>query len=78
MKTKQQIANEIKLKVSAFFEQSFSDEHGYVSEKIKRIQNLSEDDVWVAFQMCHPTVRAIMFPRMSKDAQQYLKDNQVI
>ena len=76
--TEQQIENEIKLMASEYFKQSFSDEYGYVTEKLERIKNLSSDSAWVAFQMLHPVIRIELFPRMSKYAQQYLKDNQMI
>ena len=76
--TEQQIENEIKLMASQYFELSFSNESGYVTEKLERIKNLSSGSAWVAFQMLHPVIRIELFPRMSKYAQQYLKDKQVI
>ncbi len=53
----------------------FSDEHGYVTEKLNRVNNIRnhESEVMVALRMFHTLLRREIVSRLSPEAQNYVK-----
>lgn len=61
-------------KAKEVWKENFSDEYGYVSEKIDRLNSLAPEDYWVAIQMLHVIIRKqVLQPKLSPGANLIFK-----
>lgn len=59
-------------KCKDFFTENFSDEFGYVTEKVTRIEQLNDEDYWVAMNMIHPINRREIWFHLPENVKTHL------
>jgi hypothetical protein len=73
----QQIFDEMKAAAAAVWSENYSDEFGYVTEKLDRINGINniQDNAMVFFRMFDWNNQYKMMSKLSSDAINYINDN---
>lgn len=72
-----EIFNEIKEAAKQVWRENYSDQYGYVSEKISKIDSLTnyEDNVMVCYRMFDMINQSKMKSKLSQETLDYIKNN---
>jgi hypothetical protein len=77
-KPSDEIFQEIITASERIWRERYSDEFGYVSEKVERLYSLENEDydsVLIAYRMFDPWNKLLLISLLSEDAVKYIKEN---
>lgn len=67
--------NSIIRKAKQFWRDNYSDEFGYVTEKIERLDSLHEDEAWIAYNMFDFTNQSKFKELLTEEEIEWLNNN---